>query len=97
MSGIRRLCPTIRPCLYNAALYTRNWSDSVERVRVVPYSVEMLQRMATMLSLDGKPQYAVLVLVAFSGLSSLGELFKLRCKLVDVVSNLFCIVSLTHT
>jgi integrase len=97
LSGFRRLCPTLRSCLTTAALYTRNWSDSVERVKAFPYSVHMLQAMATLLWLEKKPHYAVLVLTAFSGLFRLGELFKLKVKFVEIAAPNFCIVSLTHT
>ena len=97
LSGIRRLCPQCKPCLSTAALYARNWSDSVERIKAFPFTCDMVQGMATMFLMDRKPHYAVMVLVAFSGLFRLGELFFLKIRFVEVVSADFCIISLKHT
>ena len=97
MSGIKRFVPNVRRHMETAALYIRNWGSSIDRVRAFPYTVDMVQCMATLLALEKKYHMAILVLMAFSGLFRLGELFKLQVKQVEIISETFCIVSLIGT
>ena len=96
-SGFARLCPMYKHNLAQARIYVKNWNSVLDRTRAFPYTVEMVQAMASFLHLQAKPHMAVLVLVAFAGLFRIGELLHLRIRQVEFVSPEFCIVSLRNT
>ena len=96
LGGVKRFSPS-SDRLETAKQYYRNWARSVVRKKAHPYSCQMVQSMAAYFCLRGHPRVAFLALLAFAGLFRLGELFTLKLRHVNVVSNIFCVVSLLTT
>ena len=96
-SGFARLCRMFKHNLAQARIYVKNWNSVLGRTRAFPYSIEMVQAMASFLQVQAKPHMAVLVLVAFTGLFRIGELLNLRIRQVEFLSADFCIFSLRDT
>ena len=64
------------------------------RAKALPFPIEFVQLMLAVAVTEGNFELATLCLVAFAGLFRLGELFNLRLKMIDVVSEIFCIITL---
>ena len=94
LSGFKRFQPGQKSALDEASVYYRNWSNSIVRARAQPYPVEFVQLMAVVAVTEGNFELATLCLTAFAGLFRLGELFLLRLRMIDIVSESFCIITL---
>ena len=94
LSGFKRFHPSQKLMLDEASGYYKNWSNSVVRSKALPFPVEFVQVMAAVAVTEGNFELATLCLLAFAGLFRLGELFNLRLRMIDVVSDNFCIITL---
>ena len=68
--------------------------SSLVKAKALPFSVEFIQLMVAVAVTEGNFELATLCLVAFAGLFKLGELFNLRLKMIDIVNEQICIITL---
>ena len=92
-SGFKRFHSSNKHCLDEASQYYRNWSASITRMKAVPYPLEFIQVMVVVAVTEGEFHLVVFCLLAYAGLFRLGELFNLRLRQGDIVSDGFCIVT----
>ena len=97
LSGMKRLHPESKPALDTAQLYYNNWRKSVTRTKAFPYTLPMAMGMASTLVSEGQSRFAVVVLLAFAGVFRLGELMFLKLYQIDVVIDIFCLITLSNS
>ena len=91
---MKRFYPEVREGLDLAAQYCRNWKSLIVVQKAFPYTIEMVQAMISIAITEGDGDLAIFILLAYVGLFRLGELFKLRCRMIDIVASNFCVVNL---